>query len=166
MMNYHTSYSGICFIAKREALVMVAYPDGDNFSIGFGHNNPKLKAGDLLPGKNRADRVKEGFILLAKDLTSRENIINSLLTKEIAQYQFDALMSLFFNAGSKPLKEVVKDINDGFIKVASNRLMLYIKVKNKDGIYLESEAIEKRRDKERTMFRTGDYGDIRRLTYL
>ncbi len=110
-------------------------------------------------------RFEVGFRLLWEEAERRGAIINKLLEREVEQHQFDAILSLNYNVGTKPTKEIINDINEGNIRIAGNRFLLYIRVKNHTtGLYEESEGIEKRRDKERKMFRNGDYGDIGRYS--
>jgi GH24 family phage-related lysozyme (muramidase) len=88
-----TSREGIQFIAGREALVLVAYEDGEHpdgkprYSIGFGDNS--AKAGDKIA-------PDEAWKNLVANVRLREKVVNGTLTKPVTQHQFDAIMSAYY----------------------------------------------------------------------
>lgn len=90
------SRNGYLSIAKREALVLVAYPDPtwDSPSIGFGHNDKTLKQGDTIT-------IPEAFTLLKNDVAARAVDLDRWLKVPVSQQQFDALISFYYEYGTK-----------------------------------------------------------------
>jgi lysozyme len=149
-----TSRNGKLFIARREGLVLVAYPDGPHHSIGFGHNDPDLKPGDKIT-------VKWAFNILADDLEAREKTLNKILRVPVTQAQFDALMSLMYQSGNRYIHDVVKLINAGDFVAAAN--LLPECDRNLAGEKLG--GLRKRRDLEQKLFQTGDYGELNPIPF-
>lgn len=84
-----TSQNGIDFIKKHEGLRLTAYPDGSSYSVGYGHNGV---------AKGTTISEAEAERLLRADLDRFEAAVNKL-GLELSQSQFDALVSLAYNAG-------------------------------------------------------------------
>src|SRR3712207_4650644 len=111
-MPMRVSLNGLEFIACREALVTVAYHDGKHpdgtpkWSIGFGSQTPPPKEGDTIT-------VADAFERLKADVRSREPAVNKALTREISQHAFDALFSLYYQAGSAAMQAVADKFNSG-----------------------------------------------------
>jgi GH24 family phage-related lysozyme (muramidase) len=105
-----TSREGIQFIAGREALVLVAYEDGEfedgspRYSIGFGDN-----------GARKGDKIdpKTAWKHLVANVRVRENIVNKYLKKPVTQHQYDAIMSAFYQGGTRNLLPLVAAVNAG-----------------------------------------------------
>lgn len=146
--QYTMSRNGLLFIARREALVLVAYQDGPHKSIGFGHNNPKLNDGDRIT-------AKEAFALLKQDVASREKRVSDLLKVPVTQNQFDALMSLHYQSGNRYMPAVVALVNAKEIKVAAELFPLCDRNLAGD----EIEGLKKRRELEVKVFVDSDYGN-------
>src|SRR2546427_12829717 len=74
------------------------YPDAAGFpTIGYGH---KLKDGE---GYDAIDEA-QATSLLAADVRDAEDAVNSLVSVDISQAQFDALVSFTFNVGAGALR--------------------------------------------------------------
>ena len=146
--QYTMSRNGILFIARREALVLVAYQDGPHKSIGFGHNNPKLKDGDRID-------AKQAFALLREDVKAREKRVSDLLKVPVTQNQFDAIMSLHYQSGNRYMPAVVALVNAKELKVAAELFPLC----DRNLAGEEIDGLRKRRELEVKVFVDGNYGD-------
>jgi lysozyme len=152
------SPQGLAFIAKREGLVTVAYPDGRFYSAGFGHNGPDVKPDSTIS-------VDGAFELLARDLADREAVVNRVVKTHLKQHQFDAVLSLYYNAGYGPLAKMAELVNKRWMTKAAERFPLYCRVRadnpDTEAIeFVESAGLKKRRIAEQAMFQHGDYGDL------
>lgn len=146
-----TSYQGRCFIAAREACVLVPYGDGDNFAIGFGHNDPALTK------DSPAITIEQAWAQFAADLVPRELVVNSTVIVPLKQHEFDALVSLYYQAGTAALRAVAIRLSTGDVQGAMVELLSH----NRDHSHSEFRlGLAKRRLLEATLFQTGDYGDI------
>lgn len=88
-----TSQKGIDLIKEFEGFRKTAYLcPGGVWTIGYGHTKG-VKVGDEID-----ERKAEQF--LREDLRETEVAINRMITVEIDQNQFDALVSLVYNIGS------------------------------------------------------------------
>lgn len=151
----NTSFPGRRFIALEEACCLTAYQDGEHLSVGYGHNDPALKAGDRITF-NRA------FELLGEDLVKRDEIVTRMLKgTEVQQYEFDMLGSAYFNKGNA-VASVIRQI------VLGNRLdamALFLTI-NRDSKGVFKPGLARRRVREMNVFLTGDYGDQTRKVRL
>lgn len=139
-------YEGRCFIARHEACVLVPYKDGKHFSIGYGHNDP------LLSAKSPTISFEQAWAMLKEDVIPRAAIVQKWLKVPVQQYEFNALVSGYYQAGKK-MKEVVQLINVGDRGEAKALWMSY----NRDqGVF--SDGLNERRNQERHLFTKGDYG--------
>ncbi len=146
-MAYTMSRNGILFIARREALVLVAYQDGPHKSIGFGHNNPALVDGDTIT-------AKAAFELLKQDVAAREERVSSLLKQPVTQHQFDAIMSLHYQSGNRYMPAMVALVNAKEFAVAAS----FFPLCNRNLAGDELEGLRKRRLLEQKVFLDADYG--------
>ena len=107
------SDTGIDFIASFEGCRLTAYHNSSRepWTIGYGNttyeNGKKVQKGD----KISAERAKT---LFKNKLLEFSSVVNSLLTTDTTQNQFDALVSLAYNIGLGNLKRstVLKMVND------------------------------------------------------
>lgn len=94
------STKGLHFIARREALVLVAYPDGRFNSIGCGHNGAHVHDGMEVT-------IPRAFELLKQDCASRKPEIVRYLDKAgvdpatLSQNQWDALVSFYHQRSNR-----------------------------------------------------------------
>lgn len=143
-----TSILGMLFIARREALVLVPYQDGTHVSVGFGRNNPQ-------PVPERIT-AQQAVRWLMEDIRSREPIVNKTLKAEVTQNQFDALLSAYYQGGTRNLNPLAELINAGDSDGAAE---LFPSLDtNRAG---ESKpGLRKRRVLEQAIFRDADYGQL------
>jgi GH24 family phage-related lysozyme (muramidase) len=92
----NTSPAGIELIKDYEGLVLEAYPDpgtgGDPWTIGYGHTGPEVKPGFVI-------NIEQAGAYLKEDLAKFEEAVSMLITVELNQYEFDALVSFTYNCG-------------------------------------------------------------------
>ena len=103
-----TGEKGIELIKEFEGRRLVAYQDSVGvWTIGYGHT--KTAHEDKLIIKSTADK------LLAEDLAEFEKYVDSLVTVDLNQNQFDALIAWTFNLGPGNLIEstMLKVLNEG-----------------------------------------------------
>lgn len=142
------SAKGIRALALEEALVLVAYQDGEHMSWGFGHNDPALKPGDTTT-------IERALALLAEDLTPREDIVARMIKVPMAEHENDALVSAYYNKGNK-LVPVARLINVG----ERNEAMAALLTINRNDAGEFKPGLAERRMREMRMFLRGDYGDL------
>lgn len=99
-MNYDTT--GIELTEDSEALRLIAYPDpatlADPWTIGYGHTGDDVYEGLVIT----EDRAVE---LLHQDIHFAEDAVKRLVTVELTQGQYDALVDFTFNVGVKNLEK-------------------------------------------------------------
>lgn len=95
-----TSPAGVELIKDFEGLELKAYPDpgtgGDPWTIGYGHTGS-----DVHPGLTI--NTEQAVALLKEDLRTFENSVEMLITAELNQHEFDALVSFCYNVGAGAL---------------------------------------------------------------
>ncbi len=92
-----TSQQGIDFIKGHESLRLTAYRCTSGvLTIGYGHT------GNVKPGQ--VITAMEAERLLQEDLATAEQAVNRLMSVELKQNQFDALVSFTFNVGAGAFK--------------------------------------------------------------
>lgn len=88
-----TSQAGLEAIKDYEGCELHAYLDSVRVcTIGVGHTRG-VKLGDVITEAQADDFLRE-------DLNDAEDAVNDLVTVELTQNQFDALVSLVFNIGA------------------------------------------------------------------
>jgi len=140
-----TSITGICLIKGFEGLRLRTYkcPAGID-TIGYGHTGKEAYPGNIITSK-KAEK------LLRNDLTKYEDVINKLVTVELSQSQFDALVSFVYNLGPSALKRstLLKLLNRGDYSGAAGQFTRW----NKAGGKILPGLI-KRRCREALLFLT------------
>jgi len=137
-----TSENGKKLIKNFEGLRLKAYPDGSNYSIGYGHNAPDIYNGQTIT-QAQADTYFNA------DLQWVEKTINSNLKTPINQNQYDALASLVYNIGSGNFKisQVLKNLNQNNKQAAATAFMTWNKA---GGNY--NDVLNNRRKIEKKLF--------------
>lgn len=148
-----TSREGIQFIAGREALVLVAYEDGEHpdgkprYSIGFGDNS--AKAGDKIA-------PEEAWKNLVANVRLREKVVNGTLTKPVTQHQFDAVMSAYYQGGTRNLLPLAAAVNAG----QANQIPDILPALDTNRKGEHKPGLRLRREAEAKIARDGDYGAL------
>lgn len=95
------SANGLAVVKNFESCKLQAYPDpgtgGAPWTIGWGHTGREVKPG-LVWTQKQADDA------LLADLKRFEDGVSSLVSIELKQGQFDALVSFAYNVGLTALK--------------------------------------------------------------
>ena len=106
-----TGNGGIALIKQYEGLRLTTYKDAVGIpTIGYGHvENP------IPPGGTRTITAEDAEQSLREDLQRFEHDVNNMLTVEVTQNQFDALVSFAFNLGPANLKSstLLRKVNSG-----------------------------------------------------
>ena len=95
MSEKRISEKGISFIIDYEGFLAEAEDVegvGGHLTIGHGHYGADVQESDTITREAAKD-------VLMNDLSRFENIVNSSITVDLKQHQFDALVSLAFNIG-------------------------------------------------------------------
>lgn len=125
----YTSEVGIQLIAEFEGLKLERYKDAAGlWTIGYGHL--------ILPQEiNSLCKItpEEARTLLRNDLARTEKGVNGMVTCEIGQNQFDALVSFAFNVGIGNLKKstLLRKLNEGDINSAALQFLVWNKAGGK-----------------------------------
>lgn len=145
-----TSSSGIDLICNFEGKRLFAYDDGVGvLTIGFGTtiypNGIKVKKGDTCT-------EAQAKAYMAHDLKKFELAVNSAVTADLNQNQFDALVSLAYNIGTNAFKNstLVKKLNADDFNGAANQFDVWNKAGGK-----VMQGLVNRRAKEKSLFLSG-----------
>ena len=116
-MNY--SKNGLHLTEQFEGCKLTAYPDpatgGDPWTIGYGHTGSDVHKG-LTITQEQAEE------LLMKDIQKAVQSVNSKVTTDITQNEFDALVDFVFNCGAGNFagSTLLKKINAGDMEGAAH----------------------------------------------
>ena len=141
-----TSDEGRALIREFEGCELTAYPDpatgGDPWTIGVGHTGPEVHEGKEIT-------EEDADALLAKDLARFEACVSDNLTVDVAQAQFDAMVSLAFNIGCANFRKssVLRYTNEGNLEGAKEAFRLWDKAAGK-----KMAGLTRRRAAEAEMF--------------
>jgi len=144
------SSKGLDFIKGYEKLRLNEYKDQAGYeTIGYGHK--------VLPGEDFSKGVTkdQALTLLKQDVQTAVGQVNSALKVSVKQNQFDALVSLAFNAGGKsvlPSNQMMRAVNGGSVTEANFTAYRYIHV---DGKPVVSQGLLNRREAEYQMYSGG-----------
>ena len=142
------SAAGLELISRWEGLRLAAYPDllaGGILTIGFGHTGPDVQRGMTI------SRVR-AFELLREDTSGAARQVGELVHRPLNQSQFDALVSLVFNAGSAPLFGTLgRLLNQGDVAGAAGQFGKWVKSR-KNGRLVTIQGLVNRRAAEEAMF--------------
>lgn len=113
---------GLNLIKSFESLRLTAYPDpgtgGDPWTIGYGHTGPDVTEG-MTCDQDQADAW------LQEDLQSAIDGVTKLVTSDINDNQFSALVSFAYNCGLGNLKTstLLKDVNTSNFDAAAQEFL-------------------------------------------
>lgn len=139
------------FITTQEGFRNKAYPDGSQYSIGFG---TKANTPDEVISKEEAQtrftqRVNQDVAFVNRLQAERV----SRTGKGLSQKQFDSLVSFFYNAGQgvNSVKDLVITGNDEAVM----KKMREFNKAEKDGVLAVSTGLVSRREKETKLYGEG-----------
>lgn len=141
-----TSEVGIAFIKGWEGFRGEAYQDSVGvWTIGYGHTM-SVKPGDTITEENAA-------ALLKAELIGYENTVERVVSEELAQHEFDALVSLCYNIGGNNFSRssVVRLIAAGDRPRAADAFLLWGKA-TVNGKLTPLKGLLNRRKAERLVF--------------
>jgi len=147
-----TSQNGLEFVAREEGEVDHVYNDIAGIpTIGVGH---VVRPGESFPNGITHQQAMD---MLAVDIGTAENQVNTCVKVTMTQNQFDALVSFTFNCGGGALAQssTLKDLNSGDIQGAANALLLWDKT-TINGVLQSDPGLHGRRVRERQLFLTPD----------
>ena len=138
------SEEGLALTRQFEGLKLDAYQDcGGVWTIGYGHTGP-----DVTPGRKISEFEAEA--LLRADVSAAVACVNRVVTEQITQNQFDALVDFCFNAGMRALttSSLLRYLNQGSFEEAAVQFGLWVHAGGK-----VVSGLVKRRAAEAAMFR-------------
>lgn len=144
------SSKGLDFIKSYEKLSLKEYKDQAGYeTIGYGHK--------VLPGEDFSKGVTkaQALALLKSDVGGAVKDVNAALKVSATQNQFDALVSLRFNAGQVsvlPGNEMMRAVNAGSVTESNFTAYRYVHVNGKAVV---SQGLLNRREAEWQMFSGG-----------
>jgi lysozyme len=146
------SSKGLDFIKKYEKLRLKSYRDQAGYlTIGYGH---KISPGEDFSGGITKD---EALNLLKHDVQGAVNAVNASLGVPLKQNQFDALVSLAFNAGPVSVKatnQMMRAVNAGHVTQENFTAYRFVHV---NGQVVVSQGLLRRREDEYLMYSEGKY---------
>lgn len=150
--NKHISDRGISVITYYEGCYLEAYwdPYGKVWTIGYGHTNGVYE-GMVITKEQAIEFLKEDCLIAEKG-------IKDYVTRELKQYEFDALVSFLFNVGEYTLsidRTLLNYINVGTSQQVYDRLQEYV---HGGGQVLP--GLVKRRKTEGELYRDNDLSSI------
>lgn len=163
------SDQGRAFIIDYEKKRPKAYKDSaGKWTIGIGHliTGAEEEDGRVWIGDERVEWETATLTdaqmdtLFAQDIAPREKALMTLLKREPAQQQFDAMFSLFFNIGETNFRtsSVLRLFNIGARVDTGAAFLLFNKVTDQKTKKKRVEpGLVKRRVQERAMFLDGIY---------
>lgn len=158
MSDLKTSVNGIAHLKRFEGLELEAYQDiAGVWTIGYG------QTGAYPPGFRLAGFVKAGDTvseeeadtLLRVDLASREKAVERLVTVDLNQNEFDALVSFVYNVGVEAFRmsTALRRLNNGKREAAAEALTWWNKA-TVNGVLREVLGLTRRRAAEKALFLT------------
>ena len=141
------SHAGLDLISSFEGLALKTYADPVGvLTIGFGHTGPDVRKG-LVITRARA------FELLRDDTSGAAAQVERLVRRPLTQSQFDALVSLVFNAGTAPLTGTLgRKLNAGDDQGAAHEFGRWVKG-TVNGALVTFKGLVRRREAEAALFR-------------
>jgi lysozyme len=143
-----TSRQGMVEIAAHEGIVSMPYRDSVGiWTIGVGHT---ASAGAPDPQdlpRAYAQPMSQIMEIFSRDLARFEARVNRFVKVDLAQHEFDALVSFDFNTGGIDRARLTRLLNEGNRDGAADAFMGWTKPKEIIG----------RRKMEQKLFRTGHY---------
>jgi lysozyme len=144
--NLETNKAALEILKLYEGISLEAYPQADQWFIGYGHKGPSIHEGmSITPAM--ATRYLRG------DLVATETFIRDVVAVPLNENEFSALVALSYNIGNGSFKNstVLRLLNEGQRGAAADAFLMWNKVK-RDGNLTESARLTGRRIAERGLF--------------
>ncbi|EMM5092470.1 lysozyme [Klebsiella pneumoniae] len=144
------SNNGIALIKRFEGCRLTAYPDpgtgGAPWTIGYGWTG-KVDGKPIKPGMKIDDATADR--LLRTGVVSFDQAVSKMLKVSVTQNQYDALVSLAYNIGTRALSTstLIKKLNAGDVKGAADAFLSW----NRSGGKVMA-GLTNRRKAEREVF--------------
>lgn len=142
-----TSETGVALIKRFEGLELQAYQDiAGIWTIGYGHTGPDVKPGQKISAREAED-------LLRRDLTPREEAVSRLVSVDINQNEFDALVSFIYNVGIEAFRKSTsrRRLNGGD-RVGAAEALTWFNKATVGGVLRAVTGLTRRRAAERALF--------------
>jgi lysozyme len=145
--NLTYSGNGLALTEQFEGCRLTAYQDQVGvWTIGYGHTGP-----DVTPQLTiTQDQAQD---LLAQDVCSAAACVNNVVTIQLSQEEFDALVDFVFNLGAGAFtgSTMLRDLNAGDITAAATQFDLW---DHAGGAVVA--GLLRRREAETAMFDAGE----------
>lgn len=141
------SENGVALIKRFEGLELEAYQDiAGIWTIGYGHTGP-----DVVAGQKISEREAEE--LLRRDLKPREDAVGRLVSVNLNQNEFDALVSFIYNVGEKNFRNSTarRRLNSGD-RVGAAEALTWFNKATVGGVLRAVTGLTRRRAAERALF--------------
>ena len=115
------SKQGLALTENFESCRLTAYQDIKGiWTIGWGHTGPEVVEG-LVWTQNQADMA------LAEDMNYADRMVNAMVTVQLTQGEYDALVDFAFNCGCNAEKgsTLLKLVNAGMFAAAAEQFQLW-----------------------------------------
>ncbi len=150
--THSLSQEGIDFIKAFEDYKPDVYLDqAGRPTICYGHL--------LTEGESHETRTQEECnVFFEQDSTEHQKHVRELVTADLTQNQFDALVSLTYNIGPDALRTstLLEKLNEGDYQGAAEQFSRWNKIKKK-GVKKDSDGLGTRRAREEQIFVQGIY---------
>lgn len=121
-MNMQYSMKGVELTESMEGLRLQAYQDvAGVWTIGYGHTGVGVRPGLTVT-------QQEAQILLQSDIAASVSCVNSAVTCQLSQSQFDALVDFTFNVGRGNFLQstLLRDLNGGDLMAAAGHFGVWV----------------------------------------
>jgi lysozyme len=140
---------GLALIKDFEGFSPTAYRCAAGvLTIGYGHTSPGASAGGRIT-------EEEGESLLLEDIANVEAELAPLVTREISDNAWSALVSLAFNIGIAAFRRssVLRYLSAGDMAGAANAIEMWVKARDSEtGRKVTLPGLVKRRAAEKALF--------------
>jgi lysozyme len=119
--NLTYSTKGLALTEQFEGCSLTAYQDQVGvWTIGFGHTGPDVKPGMTITSA-------DAQALLAQDVKSAAACVNKVVSVQLTQEEFDALVDFVFNlgAGAFSSSTMLRELNAGDFTRAATQFALW-----------------------------------------
>lgn len=120
--NFTYSEQGLALTQQCEGLRLAAYQDSVGvWTIGYGHTGSDVHPGLTITSDQASD-------LLRKDVADAVAAVNKLVTAQLQQHQFDALVDFVFNLGAQRLagSTLLHKLNAGDFAGAADQFLVWV----------------------------------------